>query len=55
VEPEETAVARQWYRKHILAAMNIHATTEELESMHPVVLIQFIILVTIKTQRLFIV
>jgi hypothetical protein len=30
VEPEETAVARQWLGKHAPAATNIHATTEEL-------------------------
>jgi hypothetical protein len=30
VKPQETAVARQWLREHIPAAMNTHAITEEL-------------------------
>jgi hypothetical protein len=30
MEPEETAIARQWLGKHIPAATNIHATTKKL-------------------------
>jgi hypothetical protein len=30
VEPEETAVVRQWLNKHVSAATDIHSTTEEL-------------------------
>jgi hypothetical protein len=30
VEPQETAIARQWLSKQIPAAMNTHAIIEEL-------------------------
>jgi hypothetical protein len=29
VEPEETAVARQWLGKHVPVAMNTYVTTKE--------------------------